>query len=103
MYRLEDGEVGGSSVWGELYMVDDETWNQIEEGEPPHLYRGMVELEDGRQVNGILYPRTLAEGVFPDISGFGGWRSYWDNRQPRNTYGYPAGSSNPHETSAYLA
>jgi hypothetical protein len=40
----------------------------------------MVELEDGRQVYGILYPRSLAEGVFPDISTYGGWRSYWASR-----------------------
>ena len=63
MYRLEDGEPGGIGVWGELYRVDEETWNQIEEGEPPHLYSGMVELEDGRQVTGILYPRALAEAI----------------------------------------
>ncbi len=81
MYRLEDGEVGGASIWGELYLVEDDVWNNIEAGEPPNLYRGRVELEDGRQVYGILYPRSLAEGVFPDISHFGGWREYWANRK----------------------
>lgn len=80
MYRLDDGEIGGAAVWGELYLVDDETYRQLELGEPAHLYRGMVELEDGRQVHGLLYPRSLAEGVFPDISGFGGWRAYWESR-----------------------
>ncbi len=99
MYRLEDGEIGGTGIWGELYLVDEETWARIEDGEPPNLYRGMVELEDGRQVYGILYPRSLAEGVFPDISGFGGWRNYWESRgirkhhsyQPDASSEYPAG------------
>jgi hypothetical protein len=27
-------------------------------------------------VDGILYPRELAEGKFPDISVHGGWRAY---------------------------
>lgn len=76
MYRLETGEAGGASIWGELYLVEDEVWQQIEAGEPPNLYRGMIELEDGRQVYGILYPRELAEGQFPDITDYGGWRAY---------------------------
>lgn len=76
MYRLEDGEDGGVAVPGELYLVMDEAWAAIEAGEPPGLYRGLVELEDGRQVWGILYPRSLAEGIHPDISAHGGWRAY---------------------------
>lgn len=79
MYRLEDGEAGGVAVVGELYMVDDDTWRGIEAGEPPHLYRGTVVLEDGRAVSGILYPRALADERHPDISRFGGWRAYRDH------------------------
>ena len=81
MYRLNDGEAGGEAIWGELYTVSEETWQAIEAGEPPNLYRGMVELEDGRTVYGILYPRTLAEGHFPDITQYGGWRPYMDSKE----------------------
>jgi gamma-glutamylcyclotransferase (GGCT)/AIG2-like uncharacterized protein YtfP len=76
MYRLNDGEPGGAGIWGELYMVPDEVWEQIEAGEPPNLYRGTIELEDGRKVYGILYPRELAEGHYPEITQYGGWRAY---------------------------
>jgi gamma-glutamylcyclotransferase (GGCT)/AIG2-like uncharacterized protein YtfP len=80
MYRLEDGEAGGASIWGELYLVEDDVWQAIEAGEPPNLYRGMVELEDGRTVYGILYPRALAEGHYPEITQYGGWRGYWESK-----------------------
>lgn len=76
MYRLAEGEEGGASIAGELYLVEDAVWQKIEAGEPPNLYRGIVTLEDGREVYGILYPRQLAEGQYPDISAFGGWREY---------------------------
>jgi gamma-glutamylcyclotransferase (GGCT)/AIG2-like uncharacterized protein YtfP len=76
MYRLEDGEAGGHAVEGELYLVDEAAWQTIEAGEPPHLYRGDVVLDTGEQVWGILYPRSLAEGLHPDISSYGGWRAY---------------------------
>jgi hypothetical protein len=45
-------------------------------GEPPGLYKGPVRLADGRTVDGILFPRELAEGSHPDISDYGGWRAY---------------------------
>ena len=75
--RLNEGEEGGASIWGELYTVEDETWAAIEAGEPPNLYRGLIELEDGREVYGILFPRELAEGHYPEITSLGGWRAYW--------------------------
>ena len=83
MYRLEEGEEGGVAVTGELYLVSDDTWKHIESGEPPHLYRGKVMLEDGREVYGILYPRQLAEGKQLDISAYGDWRLYWNSKHPR--------------------
>jgi gamma-glutamylcyclotransferase (GGCT)/AIG2-like uncharacterized protein YtfP len=73
MYRVDEG---GIAVPGELYDVPDEVLERVEAGEPPHLYRGPVELEDGRIVPGILFPRELAEGFHPDISSYGGWREY---------------------------
>jgi gamma-glutamylcyclotransferase (GGCT)/AIG2-like uncharacterized protein YtfP len=66
----------GVSVPGELYRVPDAVLQRVEAGEPPGLYRGSVYLSDGRIVDGILYPRALAEGVHQDISDYGGWRAY---------------------------
>jgi len=80
MYRLNENEEGGASIWGELYLVEDDVWQGIEDGEPPNLYRGTIELEDGRKVYGILYPRELAEGNYPEITQFGGWRAYWASK-----------------------
>jgi hypothetical protein len=67
---------GGVSVAGEFYRMSDEVWRRVQEGEPPHLYHGLVRLADGRTVDGILYPRALAEGRHKDISEFGDWRVY---------------------------
>ena len=71
-------DTGGVSVAGELYRVPADVWTRVEAGEPPNLYRGPVRLEDGRQVDGILYPRDLAEGRHRDISDFGDWRRYME-------------------------
>ncbi len=67
---------GGISVPGEVYEMSDEIWAKVEAGEPPGLYCGPVELDDGRILDGILYPREMAEGTHKDISEFGGWREY---------------------------
>jgi len=69
-------ETGGLSVSGELYRMSDDVWRRVKAGEPPHLYRGPVRLSDGRVVDGILFPRSLAEGRHKDISEFGDWRAY---------------------------
>ena len=47
----------------------------------PDLYKGPITLSDGRVVDGILYPRELAEGHHRDISEYGGWRAYWASRE----------------------
>ena len=67
---------GGVAVEGELYRVPDAVLARVEAGEPAGLYRGSVNLSDGRRVDGILYPRELAEAQHRDISAFGGWRAY---------------------------
>ncbi len=69
-------EHGGVSVAGEIYRVSEPVWTRLEAGEPPGLYRGPVQLMDGRDLDGILYPRELAEGIHRDISEFGDWRAY---------------------------
>ncbi len=75
-------ETGGISVPGELYDLPDEVWEKVEAGEPPNLYRGPVELEDGRVVPGILFPRDVIEAAgHREITSFGGWREYWAARE----------------------
>jgi gamma-glutamylcyclotransferase (GGCT)/AIG2-like uncharacterized protein YtfP len=69
-------ETGGISVAGEMYRMSYDICRSVEAGEPPHLYRGPVRLSDGRTVDGILYPRLLAEARHKDISEFGDWRAY---------------------------
>jgi gamma-glutamylcyclotransferase (GGCT)/AIG2-like uncharacterized protein YtfP len=69
-------ESGGVSVKGEYYRMSAAAWKRVEAGEPPNLYCGPVRLADARTVNGILFPRALAEGSYKDISAFGDWRTY---------------------------
>ena len=58
---------------------------KVVEGEPPGLYRGPVELSDGRVVPGILFDEAAAK-KHPDITEHGGWRGYL-------AAGSPAGKS----------
>ncbi|MEO8251879.1 MAG: gamma-glutamylcyclotransferase [Chloroflexota bacterium] len=71
---------GGISVPGEIYLLPDEVWERVEAGEPPGLYRGPVELSDGRWVDGILFPEEMTGG-HREITSFGGWRAYWEARE----------------------
>ncbi|MFA9441285.1 gamma-glutamylcyclotransferase [Uliginosibacterium sp. sgz301328] len=73
MYRVAEG---GVAVTGEMYRMPDEVWARVEAGEPPHLYCGPVELEDGRVVDGILFPQEQITAAHTDISSFGDWRAY---------------------------
>jgi gamma-glutamylcyclotransferase (GGCT)/AIG2-like uncharacterized protein YtfP len=77
MYEVEEG---GVSVAGELYRVPADVLERVEAGEPPNLYRGPVRLEDGRVVDGILYPEELADRNGRDISEHGDWRAYMATR-----------------------
>jgi AGZA family xanthine/uracil permease-like MFS transporter len=72
MYRADDG---GASISGELYAIPIETLLRVIEGEPPGLYRGPVELIDGRVVPGILFDEATAK-THPEITALGGWREY---------------------------
>jgi AGZA family xanthine/uracil permease-like MFS transporter len=67
---------GGVAVAGELYRIGPDVWRRVAAREPAGLYRGPVRLADGRTVEGILFPRELAEGRHPDISEYGDWRAY---------------------------
>lgn len=72
---LEDPHAG-VSVAAELYEVPDAVWERVSNIEPPGLYRGPVELDDGRVLEGMCgEPRyTLRNGQ--DISHYGGWAAY---------------------------
>ena len=79
MFELDDGEEGGVSVVGEIYKMSDKIWARVEDNEPPHLYKGPVKLVSGNTMDGILFPRDLAEkptSGYIDISSFGDWRKY---------------------------
>jgi AGZA family xanthine/uracil permease-like MFS transporter len=74
MIRVDEA---GAAIEAELYEVPDEVWPGIRDTEPPGLYRGPVELADGRQVEGMLGEQSLVEGPEAvDITRFGGWRAY---------------------------
>lgn len=77
MYEVDEG---GVAVEGELYQLPPEVLLRVIEGEPAGLYRGAVELEDGRVVPGILYDKEMAQ-QHPEISQFGGWRGYLASKQ----------------------
>ena len=79
MFEVGEGETG-IAVPGELYDMPEEVWARVEAGEPPGLYRGPVELEDGRVVPGILFPRAMTAGQ-REITSFGGWREFWAARE----------------------
>jgi AGZA family xanthine/uracil permease-like MFS transporter len=74
MYEAGEGEQG-AAVAGELYQLPADVLVRVIEGEPAGLYRGPVELADGRVVPGIMCDRTLAE-QHRDITEHGGWRAY---------------------------
>jgi adenine/guanine/hypoxanthine permease len=79
MVRDENAE---ANIAAELYEVPDELWPMIRDSEPAGLYRGPVELADGRQVEGMLGSRTLVDGLEAvEITSFGGWRSYLASRE----------------------
>ena len=69
-------EKGGVSVVGEMYSMSEEIFQRMKNGEPPYLYFGDVKLDNGSIVNGVLFPRDIAESNHKDISNFGDWRAY---------------------------
>jgi gamma-glutamylcyclotransferase (GGCT)/AIG2-like uncharacterized protein YtfP len=77
MFKVAEG---GVAVKGEMYRMSDEIWRSVEDGEPPHLYCGPVQLDNGETVNGILFPQDIAEANHADISEYGDWRKYIASR-----------------------
>lgn len=73
MLRVRAGGVG---VGAELYHVPDAVWPRISNIEPPGLYRGPVELDDGRTLEGMLGEVRYVHKNGRDISEYGSWASY---------------------------
>ena len=69
-------EKGGVSVVGEMYRINNEILQRIKNTEPPNLYFGDVKLNNGRIVNGVLFPKDVAEAQHKDISEYSSWRAY---------------------------
>ncbi len=69
----------GVAVEGELYTLPLDVLLRVVEGEPDGLYRGAVELEDGRTVPGILYREELAK-KHPEIKD-GSWRNHTSGKK----------------------
>ncbi|SRR5713226_4074439 len=76
-------DANGISVAAELYRVPDDAWPGIRDAEPPGLYRGPVELEDGRMVEGMLGGEKFVARNGTDISGHGGWSAYLARRSSK--------------------
>ena len=70
----------GTSVAVELWDVPLAALATILQNEPPGLAIGKVVLKDGTIVLGVLGEPFLCEGQ-PEITAFGGWRSYIALRQ----------------------
>jgi allophanate hydrolase len=68
-------QAGGAAIAGELYQVPSGLVQVIFEREPPHLYLGKVELEDGSRVWGVLCEEVAVPDK-PEITWFGGWRNW---------------------------
>lgn len=68
----------GASIEGELYDLPDEVWrDSLGPSEPPELFLGEIELDDGRAVNAMILDLTAGqEGDAVDITDHGGWRAY---------------------------
>lgn len=72
----EAGE-GGISISGELYEFSEEQHAHLLASEPPDLYEGTIQLEDGSSVSAMIYPRRLIEERgYRDISEYGGWAAF---------------------------
>jgi allophanate hydrolase len=84
LYALE-GKPGlvradaGGSIELEVWELGPREFGSFVAQIPPPLGIGTVELEDGAQVKGFLCEPHAVRGR-PDITAFGGWRAYVENR-----------------------
>ena len=66
---------GGVSIEGEVWRLPAAGFGTFVAEIPPPLVIGKVTLADGGEVSGFLVEPVAIEDA-PDISHFGGWRSY---------------------------
>ena len=80
---VDVGPGAGGAVRGELYDVALRTLlDRFLPGEPPELELGVVELDDGRAVLGMVL-RPEERDRHRDITASGGWRAYRDGLADR--------------------
>ena len=74
---LRDDE-GGTSITGELYLVDVEVIAEVFlPAEPPELELGLIRISDGSYAMGmVLRAGTESSPGSEEISSFGGWRAH---------------------------
>jgi gamma-glutamylcyclotransferase (GGCT)/AIG2-like uncharacterized protein YtfP len=74
LWPVEDG---GQAIVGELYDVPLPLLAKLWEDEPAELELGVVDLDDGTPVLGMVLRRSEHEsGAHRDITEHGGWRTY---------------------------
>ncbi|MFE2538379.1 allophanate hydrolase [Streptomyces sp. NPDC059371] len=72
---------GGAAVEAEVWSLPAEGLGRLLAALPRPMTLGSVELADGTHVTGFLCePDALKDA--PDITRYGGWRAYLDDRQP---------------------
>jgi allophanate hydrolase len=72
---------GGVAIELEVYRLTPESFGHFVGNVPPPLCIGSVELADKTWVKGFLCEPMALQGA-PDISRFGGWRSYRQSSPP---------------------
>jgi allophanate hydrolase len=77
MLRVAEGE--GASIALEIWALTAEGFGRFVAGVPSPLSIGTLRLADGRQVHGFLVEPLATEGA-RDISEFGGWRKFVEQR-----------------------
>jgi allophanate hydrolase len=76
LLRVAKGQ--GSAIALEIWALTVEGFGRFVAGIPSPMAIGTLRLADGRSVKGFLVEADAIAGA-PDISGYGGWRSYLTN------------------------
>jgi allophanate hydrolase len=90
LYALPDGRPGlirdpaathGPGIEVEVWAVPEDQFGSFVGAIPPPLGIGTVTLDDGQQVKGFLCEAHVLTSA-PEITQFGGWRSYLQVKNP---------------------
>jgi allophanate hydrolase len=77
LVRTGDGPAGGIAV--EVWQLPHQAVGALLDSVPAPLGFGPVELDDATVVSGFVAPVEAVRDA-PDVTAFGGWRSYVDSR-----------------------